>query len=613
MQKKSSRLAIIDPNKCKPTKCNKECKTWCPVERQGKQCVDIEEVGTLVKTKLAKISESNCIGCGICVKKCPYDAITIVNVPSEYGQFITHRYGENGFRLYDLPTLKPGQVHGIIGSNGGGKSSILSIFSGILLPNFEDLKHDPTTKTILTQFKGKETQKYFQKLYRKELTIVTKVQHVESCVLDMSVKEYMLSKIKMLDNDLAKSLDINPLLTKNMKVLSGGELQRVICATSLMSQADVYIFDEPSNFLDVKQRLKLARAIRNIATTDKYVLVVEHDLSMLDFMSDYITIVYGVPTAFGTSSMPHSTAEAINMYFDGYLPVENVKFRTAGYKLNDVGEIYEKPIETTITHSYSETIINYPNYTCKIESGTFPISSSINIILGENGSGKTTFINYISTMINSDKTFTISSKDQTLNISKFRLSDGTYPTVQELFYANIRTASNDSLFVSDVIRPLNIDKIKDRKINELSGGELQRICICLCLGTDAQIYFIDEPSACLDIEQRMIITKIIKKFVMHNNKIAFVVEHDLLMAMILAQESNSQVIVASENEESIIDAKSYTINAPCKSKEGVDKFLKQLDITVRMESSCAKHVRPRINKPNSTKDKEQKAQQKYYA
>lgn len=610
MLRKSTRLAIIDSNKCKPTKCNKECKTWCPVERQGKQCVDIEDVGTMVKTKLAKISETNCIGCGICVKKCPFDAISIVNVPSEFGQFITHRYGENGFRLYNLPTLRQGQIHGIIGSNGGGKSSILNIFSGVVIPNFENFEKTPTAKTVLASFRGNETQKYFQKLYKNELKIVTKIQHVESCVdPSLTVKEYILSKTDVFKNDLITQLDITNLLEKNMRMLSGGELQRVLCATTLMISADVYVFDEPSNFLDIKQRLKLAKAIKNTISSDKYCLIVEHDLSMLDYMSDYISIIYGAPTAFGTSSLPHSTAEAINMYFDGYLPAENVRFRTTGYKLNDIGEIYENSIDATVTYSYPETTITYPNYKCKIEGGTFPTSSNINIVLGENGSGKTTFINYVHDIIKKDNTLTISMKDQNLNMTKFKLADGTYPSVQELFYRTIKSSTVDPLFISDVVKPLNIDKIKDRKINELSGGELQRVCICLCLGTDAQLYCIDEPSACLDIEQRMIIVKIIKKFVMHNNKIAFVIEHDLLMAMMMAQETNSQVIVATENDESTNDSKSYTINAPIKSKDGIDKLLQEMNITVRTEQQ---HGRPRINKMNSSKDKEQKACNKYY-
>lgn len=613
MFKKSSRLAIIDANKCKPTKCNKECKTWCPVERQGRQCVDIEEIGDTIKTKLAKISETNCIGCGICVKKCPYDAISIVNIPSEIGENITHRYDENGFRLYELPVLKPGQIHGIIGSNGGGKTTILNIISGQIIPNFEEFKMKQTTKTVLSHFRGKESLKYFQKLYKNELKIVIKPQHIESCIEDgMNVEKYILSNADSCDNTLIDDLEIRHLLNQNMKTLSGGELQRVICATILMTKADVYIFDELSNYLDVKQRLKLAKAIRKISKPENYIFVVEHDMSLLDFISDYITIVFGQPTAYGTSSLPHSTAEAINMYFDGYLPTENIKFRSAEYKLTDVGEICDKTIESNMRYGYAPKTITYPKFKCMIKEGSFPTSSSINIILGENGSGKSTFMSYVSQSVSLDKTLTISEKKQILDVTEFKLENGKYPTVQQLFYQNTKGLPFDPVFMSDVVKPLNIDKIKDRKINELSGGELQRVCICLCLSTDAQIYFIDEPSACLDIEQRMLIVKTIKKFVMHNNKIAFIVEHDLLMAMILAQESNSQVIVTSENPDSTQESKSYIINAPIESKKGINKFLKQLDITVRMESQQAKHVRPRINKLNSVKDKEQKKNKKYY-
>lgn len=103
--------------------------------------------------------------------------------------------------------------------------------------------------------------------------------------------------------------DLKNVVDRNIVDLSGGELQRFACAIVCIQEADVIMFDEPSSYLDVKQRINAAQTVRSLLAPDKYVIVVEHDLSVLDYLSDFICVLYGVPGAYGVVTMPFSVRE----------------------------------------------------------------------------------------------------------------------------------------------------------------------------------------------------------------------------------------------------------------------------------------------------------------
>jgi ATP-binding cassette subfamily E protein 1 len=120
-------------------------------------------------------------------------------------------------------------------------------------------------------------------------------------------------------------------LDRDVRVLSGGELQRFAICVVAIQTSDVYMFDEPSSYLDVKQRLTAAAMIRQILETAdgdrRYVVVVEHDLAVLDYLSDFVCVLYGSPGGYGVVTMPHSVRNGINAFLGGYIHSENLRFR----------------------------------------------------------------------------------------------------------------------------------------------------------------------------------------------------------------------------------------------------------------------------------------------
>merc|ERR1711862_1021869 len=116
---------------------------------------------------------------GICVKKCPFEAIQIINLPKDLEKNTVHRYGSNSFKLHRLPMPRPGQVLGLVGTNGIGKSTALKILAGKMKPNLGQFDNPPDWTEILTYFRGSELQNYFTKVLEDDLKAMIKVQYVD--------------------------------------------------------------------------------------------------------------------------------------------------------------------------------------------------------------------------------------------------------------------------------------------------------------------------------------------------------------------------------------------------------------------------------------------------
>eukprot|EP00118_Oscarella_pearsei_P000392 m.4848 g.4848 ORF g.4848 m.4848 type:complete len:602 (+) comp11406_c0_seq1:32-1837(+) len=597
MAEKLTRIAIVSKDKCKPKKCRQECKRSCPVVRMGKLCIEV-----VPTDKIAFLSESLCIGCSICVKKCPFGALSVINLPSNLERDTTHRYGANSFKLHRLPTPRPGEVLGLVGTNGIGKSTALKILAGKQKPNLGKFAISPDWQEILTYFRGSELQNYFTKILEDNLKAVVKPQYVNQ--IPKAVKGTVREIITRKDTsgtmkEVCEALDLIEVLDRKVEDLSGGELQRFAIAVVCVQTADVYMFDEPSSYLDVKQRLKAAQLIRTLLRADRYVIVVEHDLSVLDYLSDFICCLYGVPGAYGVVTMPFSVREGINIFLDGFVPTENLRFRETAlvFKVSETAD-KEEEVKKMRRYEYPEMSVKRgDNFELSVKHGEFT-DSEIVVMLGENGTGKTTMIRLLAGHLKPESgvevpKLMVSYKPQTIS-PKF---DGT---VRQLLHSKIRDSYIHPQFIADVMKPLLVESIMDQEVKFLSGGELQRIALTLCLGKPADVYLIDEPSAHLDSEQRLHAAKVIKRFILHAKKTAFVVEHDFIMATYLADR-----VIVFEGTPSV----KTSANSPQALLSGMNKFLQSLNITFRRDPT---NFRPRINKLNSVKDVEQKKGGNYF-
>ncbi len=547
-------------------------------------------------TKKPVISEELCSGCGICTKRCPFDAIYIINLPEALEEPI-HRYGQNMFELFGLPTIMEGSVVGILGPNGIGKSTVVRILSGELKPNLGRYDEDVFWDEIIDFFRGSQLQLYFKRLSTGDIKVVHKPQVVN--LLPKFIKGEVRELLERVDDrnkmeDVSETLKIGSILDREISNLGGGELQRVAIAAAILREADFYYFDEPTSWLDVRQRLNAVGIIRELASEGKSVMVIEHDLAALDAISDYVHILYGHPGAYGVVSHIRGVRVGINTYLGGFLKEENIRFR----KRSIVFEV-KPPTQITegeVLATYSSLAKSYDGFSLEVEEGEIQHNEIITAF-GPNGIGKTTFAKMLAGVIKPDrgkikKKVKVAYKPQYLS-SKFE------GTAEELLM-NTTSDYGTSIFDSEIIKPFSLDWILDKKVQDLSGGELQRLAIATNLAKDADVYLFDEPTAFLDVEQRLITARTIKRIIESRDAAAIIIDHDIVFIDYISDRA--MVFYGKPG------FKGYATK-PMDLRSSMNRFLSDVGITFRRDKESR---RPRVNKYGSYLDRRQKELGEYY-
>jgi ATP-binding cassette subfamily E protein 1 len=585
------RIAVLLKDRCQPKRCGRECIHYCPPVRTGVETIAMGDAGKPV------ISEELCVGCGICIHKCPFEAIKIIGLPKELEGEMVHQYGKNSFRLYRLPVLRKGQVVGLLGPNGIGKTTTISILSGQVVPNLGDFGHKASWDKVLEKYAGTEMHEFFSRLADGKVRTALKPQYVDKlpAVHKGTVKE-LLAKIDSGPRlgEVAEQLTVSNVLARDISKLSGGELQRVAIAATLLRDADVYFFDEPSSYLDIYQRLKIARIIQDLSEK-RQVVVIEHDLAIMDFLADLVHIMYGSEGAYGVMAQPRPVRTAINAYLEGYIREENIRIRDTAIKFERRPPRSDWQSGTLV--GFSRLTKRFKTFHMQVAEGAIKKGEVVGAV-GPNATGKTTFVKILASEIEPTSgdvlgEVAVSYKPQYIK-PEF---DGS---VREMLTASIGKDLEAGFFQVEIATPLGLKYLLDKDVQTLSGGELQRVAIAECLGKTADIYLLDEPSAYLDSAQRMAAAKTIRRVIEKLGKSAVVVDHDVYMIDLISDSIMVFTGVPSESGKG---------EGPMDMRDGMNRFLKDVDITFRRDQDSD---RPRINKKDSRLDREQKSKGEYY-
>ena len=585
------RIAVLIEEKCKPkSEAYDYLKKWAG--SCGAECIQMNG-------DKFRILESACPPCFVRAKHCPDGAVIVINLPSELETDMIHRYSLNGFRLFKLPTPSKESVVGILGPNGMGKSTAFNILNGSMIPNLGDFEADELWwEDVIETLPRGELRDFLVDVSESNVTVALKPQYVDH--IPKAVKGRVGELLSSVDergvyNDMIAKLGIDHLLERNLDQLSGGELQRVAICATLLKKADVYFFDEPSSYLDIHERIRIVKIIQELSENSR-VIVIEHDLAVLDVLADLVHIVYGKKGAFGIFTPARSTRQAINAYLDGFLVEQNVRIRDKPIKFqthNDRSGELGTPVV-----SWGGLEKKLGDFNLKTGDGKVHQSEVVGVV-GPNGTGKSTMIKILAGEHEYDAGWV--TEDASISYKPQHIDIDMDCDVQTWLNAEVGTKWRSGEYSVNVIRALGVDELLTKQVSNLSGGEAQAVAIAICLGREADLYLLDEPSAHLDANARMEAAKAIRRTMESNEKASFVIDHDVYFIDIV---SDSLLVFEGEG------GKNGKAEGPFRLREGMNRFLDGVDVTFRRDHDSK---RPRINKEASRKDREQRAKGDFYS
>ncbi|MFH1107476.1 MAG: ATP-binding cassette domain-containing protein, partial [Candidatus Micrarchaeota archaeon] len=575
------RIAVVDERLCFPLKCNIECVRGCPINRVGKDCLylydrkkakakghdgAIEQAPVHVTKReysreerengLAEVDPELCTGCGICPKVCPFHALTIINLAEAKPEDLVYSYGYNSFGLYRLALPKKG-LTAIVGENGCGKTTNVRLLAGLLEP-----QRTPT----------KEIEEFFR---GGRGSFVVKPQELAAPKESKSVGE-LLEGVDESGRlaDLVKLFDLEKLLQRSLGQLSGGELQRVVVAAALARDKENYFLDEPFSFLDYVYRIRLTEFLKE-HFSEKRVLLVDHDLSLLSYVCMQSYILYGRESAYGIVSQVYSTDRAVNMFLEGFIGPENVRFRDEAISYRQYPESEHKREAYSIgamEASKGAFVVRNPSQISLLEGEVVGIA-------GPNGIGKSALC---------ESVFLHSSGRAAF---KPQLLDRSHQLVGE-------SLSASGIFPENALKTMDLRRLEFLRQSDLSGGQLQRLKVFECLNQEKSLYILDEPTNMLDASARITLSKVVRERAQGLSAV-LVVDHDLEFLY-----NTVDRVVVMEG----VPAVEGRVAGIFDKDEGIRMLMRQFDLSYRRDGESR---RLKLNKKGSKKDAELKGSGKY--
>lgn len=426
--------------------------------------------------------------------------------------------------LHDVSlTVEPGECILLCGESGCGKTTITRLLNG-LIPHFYEGTLNGMVEVCGLKIQEEELYTIAEKVGsvfqnpRSQFFCLDTTSEVAFGCENMGLSE---DEIKQRIAKVTRELKMENLMGRNIFKLSGGEKQRVACASVSAMQPEIFVLDEPTSNMDLDAIEELKKTLLFWKKQGKTIVIAEHRLYWLKYICD--RVIY-MEEGHIVSDLPMKT----------FVTFSEDRIKAMGLRGLSLSqpEFPEKPEKSGKTITFKNYHFNYEKEEVLHMSDVTVPAESIIAVTGHNGAGKSTFLRCLCGLEKKFKGHTVLDG---ANLSGRQMLKNCYMVMQDvnhqLFCETVEEeiqlgmAEEKADKVSDLLRELDLAGFRERHPMSLSGGQKQRVAIASAVLAEKSVLIFDEPTSGLDYKHMRQTAGLFQRL-KERKKTMFIITHD---------------------------------------------------------------------------------------